>query len=381
MKQSGNEAHPTISDVARHAGVSRATTSRALSNYGVVNSETRAKVLRSAEELGYVPNVLARSMRAGSTQTLGLIIAEVGLSVFDLAMRSVIESASLQGYQVLVTNTNEDLVAERASIRVMLEKQVDGLIVVPSAVVDLEFLSKSDLKGKPVTLLDRSLETLGIPSVTADNNRGARDAVEHMHSLGHTKIGLIVVTANLEGETGERPRGLISTIHDRVEGYYAEMTESGLRVDPDWVRYCGDAGDAATTAVCAILDSPEPPTALLASNGNMSLAVLRVAKERGLVIGRDLSLVGFDDAPWATVLTPSLTVVDLPIEEMAKAAVDNLIAQIADPSTEQTSVTLPTRLLVRHSVDDLTAHPGAVIRTPSAPATPLRTQKRALTSP
>ena len=235
MKQSGNEAHPTISDVARHAGVSRATTSRALSNYGVVNSETRAKVLRSAEELGYVPNVLARSMRAGSTQTLGLIIAEVGLSVFDLAMRSVIESASLQGYQVLVTNTNEDLVAERASIRVMLEKQVDGLIVVPSAVVDLEFLSTSDLKGKPVTLLDRSLGSLGIPSVTADNNRGARDAIEHMHSLGHTKIGLIVVTANLEGETGERPRGLISTIHDRVEGYYAEMAESDLPVNPDWV--------------------------------------------------------------------------------------------------------------------------------------------------
>ncbi|MEA9984667.1 MULTISPECIES: LacI family DNA-binding transcriptional regulator [Subtercola] len=353
MTQSAKGALPTITDVANHAGVSRATTSRALSNYGVVNAATRARVLESAAELGYVPNVLARSMRAGSTHTLGLIIAEVGLSVFDLAMRSVIESARLEDYQVLVTNTNEDLRAERTSVRVMLEKQVDGLIVVPSSVDELEFLSKADLKGKPVTLLDRSLDSLGIASVTADNLQGTRDAVEHMQALGHTKIGLIVVTANLSGETGERPAGLITTIHDRVEGYYRAMADAGIDIDPAWVRYCGDADESATQAVNTILDAENPPTALIASNANMSLAVLRVAKKRGLVIGDDLSLVGFDDAPWAAVLTPALTVVDLPIEQMAKAAVDNLLAQIRNPDAEPTSVVLPTRLLIRDSVRDL----------------------------
>jgi LacI family transcriptional regulator len=126
MKHLGNEAPLTIRDVALHAGVSRATASRALSDYGVVNSETRQKVQRSALELGYVPNVLARSMRAGKTQTLGLIITEVGLSVFDLAMRAVIEAAHRKGYQVLVANTNEDLTAERDSVRVCLRSRSTG---------------------------------------------------------------------------------------------------------------------------------------------------------------------------------------------------------------------------------------------------------------
>jgi LacI family transcriptional regulator len=362
MKQSGNEAPLTIRDVALHAGVSRATASRALSDYGVVNSETRENVRRSAELLGYVPNVLARSMRAGKTQTLGLIITEVGLSVFDLAMRAVIEAAHRKGYQVLVANTNEDLTAERDSMRVMLEKQVDGVILVPSSVDDLRFLGPAALKGKPVTLLDRTLESLDIPSVTADNRQGARDALGHLIENGHSRIGFVVVTANIYGETAERPDGLVSTLHDRVEGYLEGMAEAGLAVQHGWLRFAADGGESARQAVRTILDSAEPPIALLASNANVSLAILSVAKERGLIVGTDVSVIGFDDAPWAPVVTPGLTVVDLPIEAMAEAAVANLVAQIsvgesreaaATGDLERESTILPMRLIVRGSVADI----------------------------
>ena len=360
MKQSGNDAPLTIRDVALHAGVSRATASRALSDYGIVHAETRDRVRASAEVLGYVPNVLARSMRAGTTQTIGLIITEVGLSVFDLAMRVVIDAAHRKGYQVLVANTNEDLTAERNSMRVMLEKQVDGVILVPSSVDDLRFISPEALKGKPMTLLDRTLESLDIPSISADNRKGARDALDHFLEHGHTRIGLVVVTANIHGETSVRPDGLVSTLHDRTEGYLDGMAAAGLRVHDGWVWFASDAGESARQAVRNILDSADPPTAILGSNANVSLAMLSVAKERGLRVGRDISLIGFDDAPWAPVVTPGLSVVDLPIEAMAEAAVENLVAQItaSDTATRTTgSIVLPMRLIARGSVGPVQGSP------------------------
>lgn len=350
MNISGNEAPPTVKDVAAHAGVSRATASRALSDYGVVNAETRERVRQSAEILGYVPNVIARAMRAGSSQTLGLIITEVGLSVFDLAMRVVIDAAHEKGYQVLVANTNESLSAEKDAVRVMLEKQVDGVILVPSAVDDVHFLSPAALKGKPLVLLDRNLPEHNLPSVTADNYRGALDAVEHFVTKGHERIGLIVSTSNILGVTTTRPDGLVTTLHDRVEGYLAGISTAGLETTEDWLQFSGDSGEAAVLAARRMLGAPDRPSAIIASNANVSLAILTAAKELGLVIGRDLSVIGFDDSPWAPVMTPALTVVDLPIELMAKTAVDLLIAQIAGESTPDRNVVLPMRLIPRESV-------------------------------
>ncbi|KFF60209.1 hypothetical protein JF66_05930 [Cryobacterium sp. MLB-32] len=345
-------APATINDVAQLAGVSRATASRVLGDYGTVKAETRTMVLGAAARLGYVANVIARSMRAGTTQTLGLVIAEIGLSVFDTAMRVVIDSARAHGYQVLVSNTNEELEAERTAIRVMLEKQVDGLIVVPSSVTDLDFLNPKNLQGRPIVLLDRTLAPLGLTSVTGANRQGAMDAVAHFIENGHTRIGLVVFTANIEGQTPEQPAGLISSINDRIAGYYEAMAAVGLAVNPAWVCFAGDADVSASAAVEGILDAADAPTALLASNGNMSLAVLKVAKARGLLIGRDLSLVGFDDAPWASIITPSITVVNLPIEEMARVAVENLIGQIS-AAPDARSSELPMNLVLRESVADL----------------------------
>ncbi len=350
MNQSGNDAQPTVKDVALHAGVSRATASRALSDYGVVNSQTRDRVVRSAAELGYVPNVIARSMRAGSSQTVGLIITEVGLSVFDLAMRVVIEAAHARGYQVLVANTNENLTAEKDAVRVMLEKQVDGVILVPSAVADVRFLSASSLKGKPIVLLDRSLDELALPSVTADNFRGASDAVRHLAENGHTRIGFVVSTSNILGVTSERPDGLVSTLHDRVEGYLAGLADANLDSSEDWLQFSGDSGEAAVLATRRMLQSSNPPSAIIGSNANVALAILTVAKELGLTVGREISVIGFDDSPWAPVMTPALTVIDLPIEEMAKISVDLLISQVTRAPAAQASVILPMRLIERNSV-------------------------------
>ena len=353
MAISGKDAHPTVTDVAEQAGVSRATASRVLGKYGVVNGETRDRVQRAADKLGYVPNELARAMRAGNTRILGLIITEIGLSFFDLAVRGVIDSARRHGYQVLVANTYEDLVAEQESVRLMLEKRVDGFILVPSNVLDLSHLAATHLKGKPVTLLDRKLAGLPMPSITADNTRGVHDALNYFRERGHERIGLAVTSAAIQGDTSHRPPHLISTVDDRVNAYFDYLATADLEVDDRWVRYCGADEASTRAAVRSILTAPNPPTALLASNSNMALAAVFVAKDLGLVIGRDISLIGFDDAPWTTVTTPSLTVIVLAVEEMADLAVTNLIAQIESPQAPHQSVILSTRLLERESVADL----------------------------
>ncbi|MBC7517451.1 MAG: LacI family DNA-binding transcriptional regulator [Microbacteriaceae bacterium] len=353
MNLSGKDAHPTIVDVAERAGVSRATASRAIANYGAVGAATRERVQRAAEELGYVPNEIARAMRAGNTRTLGLITTEIGLSFFDLAVRGVIDSARRHGYQVLLANTYEDLVAEKESVRLMLEKRVDGFILVPSNVQDLDHLSPANLKGKPVTLLDRKLAALSMPSITADNTRGVLDAMGHFQTLGHEHIAFAVTSAAIQGDTARRPPHMVSTIDERVNAYFDFMNRANFAVDDRWVRYCGPTEAAARSAVYSILTAANPPTALLASNSNVALAAIFVAKELGLTVGRDLSLIGFDDAPWTTATTPSLTVVDLAVEEMADLAVTNLIAQIEAPQAAHQSTVLFTRLLNRDSVADL----------------------------
>ena len=137
------------------------------------------------------------------------------------------------------------------------------------------------------------------------------------------------------------------------------MAAAGLRVHDDWMWFASDAGESARQAVRNILDSADPPTAILGSNANVSLAMLSVAKERGLRVGVDISLIGFDDAPWAPVVTPGLSVVDLPIEAMAEAAVENLLAQITasdTPTTTTGSIVLPMRLIARGSVGPVPAN-------------------------
>ena len=177
--------------------------------------------------------------------------------------------------------------------------------------------------------------------------------MKHFHERGHERIGLAVTSAAIHGDTGSRPPHLISTINDRVNAYFDFMVAADLDRDDTWVRYCGPDETSARSAVRSILSAPNPPTALLASNSNMALAAIFVAKELGLVVGRDISLIGFDDAPWTTVTTPSLTVVVLAVEEMADIAVTNLIAQIESPQASHQSTTLFTQLLERESVADL----------------------------
>ena len=349
---------PTIIDVAERAGVSRATASRAMGGYGRISEETAAAVRLAAEELGYRPNEIARAMRAGKTKTIGLvIIADFTNAFFDRATKAIVDSAKARGYQVLITNTDEDIAAERLAVEVLLEKQVDGLIVVPSTAVVHDHLLPGHLGTKPVVLIDRSLSGIRATSVTTDDFSGTEEAVRHVVALGHNRLGFLIAAAGITGTTTERPAVLISSIEERINGFLNGAADCGVKPkQQSWV-FTEDDPRHSEAAVALLLDSPKPPTVIFTSNNDMALAVLKVAGNRQLVIGKDISLVTIDDSQWLVAMTPGITVVARPVEELGLIAVEKLIAEMMDPSLTKEKIVLPTELIARGSVANLVMYP------------------------
>jgi LacI family transcriptional regulator len=350
---------PTIADVAREAGVSLATASRALAGYGRVAASTVKRVRLAAETIGYRPNELARAMRSGSTNTIGLvIIADFTNAFFDRATKAVVDAARARGYQVLISNTDEDVAVEWAAVATLVDKQVDGLIVVPSLADSAEHLSPARVAGRPVVLLDRYTDDPSLSSVATDDRMGTRAAVVHALELGHEHLGFLISTVGVTGYTSDEPARMISTVRERVEGFRSAALSAGARVHSQSWRYAQDAPGAAEDAVRSMLDGTEPPTVLFTSNNDMLLASMRVLAERGLAIGRDISLVTVDDSDWASAIAPGIAVVSRPVEEVGKAAVDRLIAQLDDPSLAPVRITLATEFIARGSLTAPARAPG-----------------------
>lgn len=353
MAKPGSGA-PTIVDVAERAGVSQATASRALSNYGRVSAATVEKVREAAAELGYRPNELARAMRVGTTRTIGLvIIADFTNAFFDRATKSIVDAARRSGYQVLITNTDEDIDVERQAVQTLLEKQVDGLIVVPSLSASHEHLKPRNLSGKPIVVIDRLIDDLPVSSVITDDASGTREAVRNAISLGHKRLGFLISTVGVKGFTTDRPAEMISTVRDRTAGYAAGATEAGIRPRHQLWVYGEDEPRSSEAAVAFMLDSPKPPSVIFTSNNDMALAVLKVAGNRRLVIGRDISLVTVDDSEWAAAVVPGITVIARPVEELGAIAVAQLLAEIDEPDRTREQIVLPTELIARDSVANL----------------------------
>jgi LacI family transcriptional regulator len=260
-----------------------------------------------------------------------------------------------------VSNTAENLGAEREAVTHLLEKQVDGLIVVPVPIGSHEHLLSPALRNTPLVLFDRKAEGVKASTFTTDDFTSCAAAVEYAVSLGHRNIGCLVRVAGIPAVTSIQPAGIISSIMNRINGIKQGAVAAAVpSADLQW-RFVPASLEVAQAGVEQMLDSPHPPTFIFTSNNDMLLAVLAVAQKRGLIIGQDLSLVTVDDSPWAQVLGGGLTVVARPVEELATEAVAELLRQIEHPDGISRDVVLPTELLIRHSVVDLThgIHPAS----------------------
>ncbi len=342
---------PTINDVAAAAGVSRATASRALSDYGRISEDTRNLVKRAAESIGYTPNQVARSMRAGNTKTIGLvIIADFTNVFFDRATKGIVDAARANGYEVLISNTDENLKVEREAIQTLLEKQVDGLIVVPSTAAVHDHLDQKNRNNKPLVTIDRMVPGINATSITTNDFESCEKAVTEAKLKNHKNMAFLIATSTVQAPQTEKPILQNSTIEDRVNGFMNGVIDNKVK-NPTWI-FSPDDPAKAEEAVQKLLETKNPPTIIFTSNNDMALAVLRTANKLNKNIPDDISLVTVDDSQWLEAIAPGIAVVERPVDELAKLAVEKLIEHINNKNKKPEKIVLPTNLITRGSIKD-----------------------------
>jgi LacI family transcriptional regulator len=339
---------PTIRDVAKQAGVSPITVSRVINKPEKVSEETRARVEQAITTLGYVPNRLARSLRLKRTHTLALVVTDITNPFWTTVVRGVEDTAQDAGLNVILCNTDESEDKQAQYLDVLLQKQVDGILLVPARTSG-DLGAWIERHRTPIVLLDRRLQGACADVVRCDSEGGAYRLIWHLLDLGHQRI------AALSGPED------VSTSADRVLGYRRALADAGLEVRAGWVQY-GSFGQASgyemTERVIAL--SP-PPTALFAANNFIAIGALRALKDAGLRVPEDVSVVAFDDLTSDLVIEPFLTVADQPAYEMGQRAAALLLQRLSEASDDgYQEIVLPTRLTIRSSsaqpVLDAVAH-------------------------
>ena len=336
---------PTMADVAKRAGVSVATVSRALSaEPRQVSAPMVERILQAAAELDYIPNNLARNMRSGTARILGLLISDIANPYFTAVARGAEDVAQRNGYSLVLSNTDENPEREAATLGVMAAERAAGIIVATTN-ENGEALRRCRDMGLVIVAIDRHIEGLHTDSVVVDNESAAHEAVTHLVRLGHRRIAVI----------GGPPDA--ATARDRLRGYERALGEARIPVLPELVRE-GDFREAAGLAMTrALLDLAEPPTAIFAVNNLTTIGVLGALRERGARIPAEISLVGFDDVPTGELLEPPLTVVRQPTYRVGAQAASLLIRRLREPDAAIREVVLNATLVVRGSTGPVGVRP------------------------
>lgn len=317
----------TLKEVAKAAGVSVASASYAINGTGSVGEQTRDHVLAVAARLGYRPNQNAKAMKTGRTGTIGLVLPDLTNPFFPALAQAVIQAARSHGYSVLLTDTEGEPEAERHAIDLLAGRGVDGLVWFPIADDD----TLPALAGPiPAVVLDRALP--GYDVIQADYAEGGRLAAEHLLALGHRRIGVI---SGPHAASSARARADAALAAIRRQGQLAWHVQNAFALDLE-------------PSVTAALDS-QMATAVIAGADLIAIGTVRYLLGRGLSVPGDVSVMGFDDIPWAQLNSPPLSTIEMPVEEMAVEAVDTLLHRIAHPLEARRRVVFNVALVARGS--------------------------------
>jgi LacI family transcriptional regulator len=326
-----------IKDVAKRAGVAPITVSRCINNSGYCSADTRARVEAAIAELGFVPNRLASGLRSKRSNTLALVLTDITNPYFTTVARGVEDIASEAGYTVIFCNTDESVSKEQMYVQMLLEKRVDGILLVPaqSTPNSVALIQKHNI---PVVVLDRRVPNIKTDLVRCDSEEGAYQLMRLLLSMGHREIALLNGPVN------------VSTAQDRLNGYRRALFEAGIPKSA-WQENQGsftqESGCEMTRQ--AFAHTPKP-TALFAANNFIAYGALRALREMGLRVPEDVAVVGFDDLPPALVAFPFLTVAVQPAYEMGKKAIEILLNKLSSsPSDHCEEVILPAEIVVRQS--------------------------------
>ena len=327
----------TMRDVARLAGVSTSTVSAVINDSVVVSPERTARVKSAMIALDYQPDAIARSLKTGRSNAIGVVVPDITNAFYPEVIRGIELAAQNAGYSVLLCDSNEDHAVEERHLSALFSRRVDGVILACSANSRAnEVIGRRHI---PVIFIDRLPASADINSVCTDNVRAGQVAAEHLIGLGHRRIGM------LAGHLGLSPH------RDRLEGFRKAMQEAHLPILDEYLITGNVQVEDGLQAGHRLLDLPNPPTAIMASNNKLLLGVLQAVDERKIAIPRDLSVLGFDDYLWNMHFNPTLTAVAQPTDDIGRKSFELLLQLILQPQEENLPmrVLIPAELRVRSS--------------------------------
>lgn len=326
----------TIAEIAQIAGVSVSTVSRALSNSDYpLKEETRSRILKLAEEMGYMPNLVARSLRTEQTRTIGIIADNIASTFTHLMIRGIQDNLKQSRYASIIINTERHVETEIQALRDLLGRSIDGVLLVES------FLQRDgqmpDLAGKPFVFVHRLFNSGVGNCVMVDERYGTQLALDHLIRLGHRRI------AHISGPVSW------DAAEERLVTYRETLDKAGLGYDETIVRE-GDwqleSGYAAAKSLLAMRDRP---TAIFAANDAMAIGTIYAIQDAGLRVPEDVALVGYDNLDAAWMIRPNLTTVTMPCYDMGQAAAKFLVNLLDDPSLPDEQIKVRGELIIRES--------------------------------
>lgn len=337
----------TIRELAACAQVSPATVSRVINSSGYVSDAARKRVEAAIKELGFVPNARARGLSGRPSGLVALIIPSI-LNIFYTALSESIENSLKRlGYVMLLGVTDDDPDLYLTYLKRFAELKADGIIAVPPPGSKcLPMIQRMVELGIPMVEVNRRHEHCVLDAVLADNFQGARQGTEYLVSLGHRRIALII--GSLETSTGR----------ERLAGFRWVLANAGIEVDPDLIKIGEFSKEFGVQATEELLALPMPPTAIFATSNRILVGVVATLTHHGLRVPEDVSLLSFDDSEWLSIWRPSITAVDIAIDEMGTLAVELLMRWIRSGQRPETPRTysLSTALIPRESCRPLLPH-------------------------
>ncbi|EGR2024295.1 substrate-binding domain-containing protein [Vibrio cholerae] len=331
----------TMKDIARLAGVSTSTVSHVINKSRFVSDEIAERVNNAAQQLNYAPSALARSLKMNRTKTIGMLVTTSTNPFFGEVVKGVERSCYHQGYNLILCNTEGDNQRMKASINTLLQKRVDGLLLMCST-LEGERLDVFDrYPDIPIVVMDWGPILFASDKIQDNSLQGGYMAAKHLIECGHKEIGCI---------TGPLIRHQAQM---RYEGYKRALAEAGIAINPDWIVESDFECEGGYQAFEKLYQRGKLPSALFVSNDMMAMGVIQATSQRGLRVPDDLSLIGYDDVHIAKFMTPALTTIHQPKYRLGKAAVDTLLYRLENPDTTAQVVQLEPTLVVRNSVRKL----------------------------
>jgi len=332
--------HVSIKDIAKAAGVSHSTVSRALSNSPLVKVETKARIQRLAQEMGYTPDAIARSLVTQQTRTVGVVVTTITDPFVAEVVQGIEDTAHENDYSVILTSSAAEPEREMSAVEMLRAKRVDSVIVTSSRVGAL-YLEHLERIGVPVVLVNNHNEQSGryTFSVSVDNQHGGHLATNHLIERGHRCIAYVSGPADHSDDA------------ERLAGYQQALDKAGIPFDPPLVVPGNGRLDGGERALSPLLGLAEPPTAVFCYNDMTAIGLLSAARQAGISVPDDLAIVGFDDIPFASHVHPRLTTVAQPQRDMGRQAMNMALALMTadDSDAPFSDVVVKGKLIVRES--------------------------------